>query len=132
MRYETRRVRVGEWFPFDEEWEPTEEQLAQGFNRRAWQRFQCLLQFPDLDWKLSGGYKPHDIWHVGMYDGWPYWTPTPAVQHAGVLGGGDTCFWYDLGSDYREIRCPELDRCRSVARALRPLGLHVEKARGCS
>lgn len=26
------------------------------------------------------------IYAVAMYDGWPYWTPRPAVYHAGVLG----------------------------------------------
>lgn len=35
----------------------------------------------------------HGYWHslitVGMYDGWPYWTPTPAILYQGPLGGGE-------------------------------------------
>jgi len=37
----------------------------------------------------DGGW-PRVGWHpviaVGMYDGWPYWKPTPSVMLAGVLG----------------------------------------------
>ena len=29
-----------------------------------------------------------------MYDGWPYWTPHPAIFYAGVLGGE----WHSLNS----------------------------------
>lgn len=42
-----------------------------------------------------------DYWHnlidVGMYDGWPYWSPTPAVFTSGVLGG-EWHFWYDISA----------------------------------
>lgn len=30
----------------------------------------------------------HDrvIYAIAMYDGWPYWTPRPAIHHAGPIG----------------------------------------------
>jgi len=39
--------------------------------------------------------------NIGMYDGWPYWKPTPAVllQH---WSGCETHFWSDIQS-YRII-----------------------------
>ena len=34
-----------------------------------------------------------DYWHnllsVGMYDGWPYWKPMPAIMVKGPLGSGE-------------------------------------------
>lgn len=27
-----------------------------------------------------------DVYQVGMYDGWPYWKPTPALMTSGTLG----------------------------------------------
>jgi hypothetical protein len=29
---------------------------------------------------------------IGMYDGWPYWKPTPSVYTSGPLGGEWHCF----------------------------------------
>ena len=31
----------------------------------------------------------HDLLDVGMYDGWPYWKPMPAILIRGPLGGGE-------------------------------------------
>lgn len=42
----------------------------------------------------SGGYA-YDVYSVGMYDGWPYWKPTPAVFRSGVLGPEWT-FFYEI------------------------------------
>lgn len=39
----------------------------------------------------------YDVLDVGMYDGWPYWRPTPAVMvRDRVLGGAIWKFFYDL------------------------------------
>jgi len=39
----------------------------------------------------------YDLLDVGMYDGWPYWKPTPAVCCLSSLGhGGEWHFWYDI------------------------------------
>lgn len=41
----------------------------------------------------------HDYWKslitIGMYDGWPYWKPTPALLVRGVLGS-EWQFFYEL------------------------------------
>jgi hypothetical protein len=36
-----------------------------------------------------------DLLNVGMYDGWPFWKPTPAVMIS-TWHGGDIHFWYDV------------------------------------
>jgi hypothetical protein len=39
----------------------------------------------------------YDVLDVGMYDGWPYWRPTPAFLCSSPLGGaGDWSFYYDI------------------------------------
>lgn len=42
----------------------------------------------------SAGYA-YDVYQVGMYDGWPYWVPTPAILRSGVLGPEWT-FFYEI------------------------------------
>lgn len=42
----------------------------------------------------------HDLYDVGMYDGWPYWKPTPAICTSTPLGGSEWHFFYDL----REVK----------------------------
>ncbi len=39
----------------------------------------------------SGGWPRiwQDVLDVGMYDGWPYWKPTPSVLMRSPLGGGE-------------------------------------------
>ena len=36
-----------------------------------------------------------DVYAVGMYDGWPFWKPTPAMLTSGTLGA-EWHFFYDL------------------------------------
>lgn len=44
----------------------------------------------------SGNFS-YDVLDVGMYDGWPYWRPTPAVLCSSPLGGaGDWQFYYNI------------------------------------
>ena len=38
----------------------------------------------------------HELLAVGMYDGWPYWKPTPALCVLGPLGRAEWDFYYDL------------------------------------
>lgn len=38
---------------------------------------------------------------VGMYDGWPYWKPTPAVAYIGPLGSVEYAFYYNVSAPYR-------------------------------
>ncbi len=50
--------------------------------------------------RTSGDFS-YEVLDVGMYDGWPYWRPTPAVLCSSPLGGaGDWQFYYSiLGSE---------------------------------
>lgn len=42
------------------------------------------------------GFSWQKVLAVGMYDGWPYWKPTPAYMILGPLGSGEWQFFYDL------------------------------------
>lgn len=44
---------------------------------------ESFLVTTDGGWPRIGW---HDVLRVRMYDGWPYWKPTPSVLTAGVLG----------------------------------------------
>ena len=37
---------------------------------------------------------------VGMYDGWPYWKPTPAVSYVGPLGSIEYAFYNDVSAPW--------------------------------
>lgn len=43
--------------------------------------------WPKIGWK--------SVIRVGMYDGWPFWKPTPSIQIAGTLGS-EWHPWYSL------------------------------------
>ena len=36
-----------------------------------------------------------ELVNIGMYDGWPFWKPTPAFM-VKTWHGGDIHFWYDI------------------------------------
>lgn len=40
----------------------------------------------------NGGMSCRPIYKLCMYDGWPYWTPRPAIQFGGTLGPEWTFF----------------------------------------
>ena len=48
---------------------------------------------------LAHGFLWKDVYSVGMYDGWPFWKPTPAMLCSGTLGA-EWHFFYDL----KEVR----------------------------
>ena len=39
-----------------------------------------------LKWSAMIYQSLHDVLRVGMYDGWPFWKPTPSVLLSGTLG----------------------------------------------
>lgn len=51
---------------------------------------------------LSHGYVERSVYSVGMYDGWPYWKPTPALLTSGTLCP-EWHFFYDLQSIRKRI-----------------------------
>jgi len=69
MRTETRTVRIGEW--------------VDGVSPEGWK--YC-----------SSGFSIFSVVHIGMYDGWPFWKPTPAIGWIGPLGTVEVAFWYNL------------------------------------
>lgn len=86
MRTETRTVRIGEWLgPID--W-------SYDFAAHGWDRSGSCN--PDLipesietlrkveeglargeRWMVTEHQTHHEVIQVGMYDGWPFWKPTP-------------------------------------------------------
>lgn len=43
-------------------------------------------------------YNGRQIIEIGMYDGWPYWTPTPAIHFVGPLNSGEWHFFNSYGT----------------------------------
>jgi hypothetical protein len=55
--------------------------------------------------KISVFYDPiigGDLLDIGMYDGWPYWKPTPAMLLSNWRGVGEWHFWTDI--HYFEVK----------------------------
>ena len=88
MRTETRTVRIGENVgpvPADYNYEEDSPRV---------ERFKALVDATARgeEWEATtdGGW-PRVGWgrvlEIGMYDGWPYWTPTPSVYIASWMGG---------------------------------------------
>ena len=46
-------------------------------------------------WTVNTGGFWHPLLSVGMYDGWPFWKPTPALLIMGPMGT-EWQFFYDL------------------------------------
>jgi len=111
MRYETQTVRIGEWLgPVDwsyyftqHNWGPSKG----GVNPECTSRGADVLR--EVEQHLAAGREcwisdsgfDHQVIHCGMYDGWPFWKPTPAVLYIGPLKqSGEVCFFYNLDRAY--------------------------------
>jgi hypothetical protein len=66
---------------------------------------QDISRLRELEHRIKAGesldIRDGEWWYhvidVGMYDGWPYWKPTPAVFVVEpVMGGGTWKFWYNI------------------------------------
>lgn len=58
-------------------------------------------------WKYSPCFlSSRKIVNVGMYNGWPFWKPTPAIGYIGPLGRIEVAFFYNLCEDncFRPVR----------------------------
>lgn len=69
-----------------------------------WERINSLWQVVRLyDKGIALEVMTSGFWHpllaIGMYDGWPFWKPTPALLVRGPLGG-QWDFYYEL-EDFR-------------------------------
>jgi hypothetical protein len=84
MRYETVTHRIGENVgPVD--WD-----------------HPLATRMPPI-WRSAAGtpdaflYNGRSIVEICMYDGWPYWTPTPAIHYIGPLNSGEWDFFNSYG-----------------------------------
>jgi hypothetical protein len=59
---------------------------------------------PSGDWFVTTNGYEHPLIAVGMYDGWPFWKPMPALLYRGPLGAGEWAFYYNLDSIRRGPR----------------------------
>ena len=85
--------------------------FSQGFasmctnqERKDAARDRCIEFFRTLksgDEFTSSGQFSHKALTVGMYDGWPFWKPTPAVAYVGPLGRVEYDFYYNISAPYR-------------------------------
>lgn len=90
MRYETRQVRIGEDVgPIDwsHEYAKDMPQIWHEAEKHP-EKFQLLE---------NQAFTPRDIITIRMYDGWPYWKPTPALLVKSPLGGSEWRFFNSYG-----------------------------------
>ena len=88
MRTETRTVRVGENVGAVDWEHPTAKDMPP-----VWREAEANPDGFYLD-QGSGG---RAIYALCMYDGWPYWTPRPAILHASPIGGSEWSFFDSYG-----------------------------------
>jgi hypothetical protein len=111
MKYHTTTVREGEFLgPID--YTHDFLQYFQGYcsgpeykQERCDKCVSILRQIepePHL-WEVNVRGYWHPLYSVGMYDGWPFWKPTPAMLTGGVLCA-EHHFFYDL-LGCRKLRC---------------------------
>jgi len=96
MKYKTIEVREGELLgPVD--WNYNFRQHFDGYcstdeykDRRCAETVERLRKVADNPdaFLVVTSYpdKRREVFSVGMYDGWPYWKPTPALLVSGTLG----------------------------------------------
>lgn len=84
MRTETVTVRIGENVgPVD--WDHPIAKDMPGIWRAAEQHPEWFT------------YNGRSIVQICMYDGWPYWKPTPAIMFIGPLNSGEWDFFNSYG-----------------------------------
>ena len=105
---ETITRREGEWTEFDPSYDW--RQHADGATPREFVEASIKRTFDFLhsirdgvregDWTISpSGVSRFQIVHVGMWDGWPFWRPVPAVGYIGPLGRVEVQFFYSINRD---------------------------------
>jgi hypothetical protein len=60
-----------------------------------------MLSLKPGDEVVRSGQFSKRVVEVGMYDGWPYWRPVPAVSYVGPLGSIEYAFFNDLSRPWR-------------------------------
>ncbi len=107
MRTRTVVERIGEWLgPVDWSYDFQQHAMTSTCGGCAqWaiddgiEQLRRLESEPGGWWIAPSGFTSFEVVHVGMYDGWPFWQPTPAVGYIGPLGGVEVAFFYNLRGD---------------------------------
>jgi hypothetical protein len=60
-----------------------------------------MLSLKSGDRVTSSGQFDRVVVEAGMYDGWPYWKPVPAISYIGPLGGIEYDFFNNLSAPWR-------------------------------
>lgn len=110
MRTETRTVQIGEYLgPID--W--SYDFAAWGWDRGGSGNPTIVPESVETLKTVEAGLARGETWtvvehgnrreviQVGMYDGWPYWTPTPFYFLRSSLGGGEWSSWFGPHSPAR-------------------------------
>jgi hypothetical protein len=106
MRTRWVEERIGEWVgPID--WSYDWARHAPGLNPQCIEQGREVLRRMESEpggWRYCpSGLSTFEVVEVGMYDGWPFWVPTPAIGYIGPLGSVEVAFFYNLSS-YRLAR----------------------------
>jgi hypothetical protein len=109
MRTEMREVRIGEWLgPIDWTFDfEAERSTSSDPNRNA----KCIKMLHEVEdglargerWLVSAYGVSREVINVGMYDGWPYWKPTPTYLTRSWMGG-EPMSWHTPSAVFREDR----------------------------
>jgi hypothetical protein len=104
MKTRTITERVGEFLgPVDWAYDFTQHDWGQGkggvnpeLSAEGAKVIRAMAAEPD-GWSFSPcGFSWCRVVHIGMYDGWPFWRPTPAIGYIGPLGSVEWAFFYRL------------------------------------
>lgn len=110
MRTETQTVRIGEWLgPVDWSYDFAAhgwDRGGSGCNPARITDWIALLRAVEEGlarserWAVYEHGSEREVLSVGMYDGWPYWKPTPCYAVRSWMGG-DRVFWNGPIGAYR-------------------------------
>ncbi len=104
MKTRTVTVNEGEWLgPVDFAYDFYQHGIHPDFVGMGIQVLREISEGDPSEWKVLDGDYWRDVYCVGMYDGWPFWKPTPAVLRSGVLGP-EVTFFYNLRKSERKAQ----------------------------
>lgn len=114
MRTVTRIERIGEWLgPIDPSYQW--DKITGVHSRSAAEGRETIERMaaePD-GWRYSpSGFNSFEVVHIGMYDGWPFWEPTPTIGYIGPLDSVETTPFYNLSRH----NCFKLEPAQSKGR----------------
>ena len=103
MSTTARTVRIGEWVgPVDPDYDFAQHSWDHGgtMNPIAIDSGRDIIlqmaENPDGWTYCPTGFATFLVVHVGMYDGWPFWVPTPSLGYIGPIGVVEVEFFYSL------------------------------------